>query len=56
MPSIITVTAKATCYHPASGLHLTAGETYLIPETAFAADVFDRAEPDNKKPAKGGSK
>lgn len=38
------VKAKISGYHPASGLHLEAGETYTINRDHFSKDVFDTEE------------
>ena len=42
--------AKSTCYHPASGLFLAAGETYAIPVEVWSNDVFDEAAGQDQPP------
>lgn len=36
------VIAKVDGYHPASGLHLIAGETYVITREQFSDSVFEK--------------
>lgn len=36
------VEAKVTGYHPASGLHLEAGDSYTINDDDFSDEVFTR--------------
>lgn len=43
------VTANISGYHPLTGLHLVAGESYTITPEQFRADVFEQK--DNKKTA-----